>query len=163
MQLSDIPSYASEIQAFTPDENRKVMVVREGTSEDALVEGKIRDIFVWAILSNASDVHISGHGDRQKPTIDIAVRTPRSIVNLTYDGANGKHFEAKMFQLTATPQGGSTPDMLSTRFAIELPARFTRERGLQPKLAAHGRERPYPVSLRVEYIRTYDGLPFVSP
>jgi len=162
MQLSDVPSYVREIQAFTPDENRKVMVVREGTSEDALVEGKLRDIFIWAILSNASDVHISGHGDRQKPTIDIAVRTPRGIVNLTYDGANGKHFEAKMFQLTATPQGGSTPDMLSTRFAIALPAHFARERGLQPRLNADGRERPYLVSLRVEYIRTYDGFSFVS-
>lgn len=160
MTLDDLPNYA-EIDAFTPDERKAIMVVREGKSEDAPVELAIRNLFVWAILTRASDVHVSGHGDRQKPSIHISVRTPKELVNFNYREARGKHFEAKLFQLTATPQGGSSPDMLSTRFAIELPARFAREHGLFPKQDARGRDRPYLVSIRVEYIRTYDGFAFV--
>ena len=160
MTLDELPTYA-EIDAFTPDERKAIMIVREGKSEDAPVELAIRNLFVWAILTRASDVHVSGHGDRQKPAVHISVRTPKRLVNFDYREARGKHFEAKLFQLTATPQGGSTPDILSTRFAIELPARFARQHGLFPKQDARGRDRPYLVSIRVEYIRTYDGFAFV--
>ena len=160
MTLDDLPAFP-EIDVFTPDERKAIMIVREGKSEDAPVELAMRNLFIYAILSCASDVHLSGHGDRQKPMIHISVRTPKQLQNFHYREARGKHFETKLFQLTATPQGGSTPDMLSTRFAMELPARFARQHGLTPKKDAQGRDRSYLVSIRVEYIRTYDGFAFV--
>jgi type II secretory ATPase GspE/PulE/Tfp pilus assembly ATPase PilB-like protein len=151
----DIPSF-EDIDLLAREERKAIMVVREGKSEDAPVEVMLRNIFVWAIITGSSDVHIGGRGDRQEPMVHITIRTPKKLVNLVYQGERGRHFEAKMFSLTATAQGGSTPEILSTRFAIRLPAHFARKHGLR----AIG-DRPYLVSIRVEYVRTYDGFKFV--
>ena len=155
------PSFAVEYEQLSIEERRRLMVVREGRSEEAPVEAFLRDVFLWAISGNASDVHVSGRGDRQNPSVHIGVRTPKQLVNFPFTGANGRHFEVKLFQLTATPHGGSTPDTLSTRFAIELPARLARQLGLLPRLDHEGKEMPYVVSVRVGYVRTYDGFAFV--
>lgn len=155
------PSFSADWADFTPDERRSVMVVREGRSDDAPVEALLRDVFLWAIIVNAADVHVSGRGDRQNPRVQIGVRTPKQLVNFDFTGTNGRHFEVKLFQLTATPHGGSTPDTLSTRFTIELPARFARKHGLAVKQDDSGNDLPYVVDLRVAYVKTYDGFAFV--
>jgi type II secretory ATPase GspE/PulE/Tfp pilus assembly ATPase PilB-like protein len=160
-QRFELPSFSAEHAALTPDERRRLMVVRDGHSDDAPVEAFLRDVFVWAILTNASDVHVSGRGDRQNPSVQIGVRSPKQLINFPYTGSNGRHFEVKLFQLTATPHGGSTPDTLSTRFSIELPARVARKHGLITKQDRHGRDLPYVVGIRVGYVRTYDGFAFV--
>jgi type II secretory ATPase GspE/PulE/Tfp pilus assembly ATPase PilB-like protein len=87
--------------------------------------------------------------------VTISVRTPGGFVNQLYEGAAGRHFEAKLFQLTGTPQGGSTPDILSTRFSLALPAHYARKHGLKPT-----DEEPYSVDVRVQYVRTHDGYAF---
>lgn len=148
------PSF-DDIESLTREERKAIMVVREGKSEDAPVELLLRNLFVWAIVTGSSDIHIGGRGDRQEPTIHISVRTPTGLVNMVYREARGRHFEAKMFALTATPQGGSTPEILDTRFSVELPARYARKHGLQPV-----GDEPYLVSIRVAYIRTFDGFKF---
>ncbi|WP_161955528.1 ATPase, T2SS/T4P/T4SS family, partial [Escherichia coli] len=64
---------------------------------------------------------------------------------------------SKPFQVTNTPQGGSTPEMLDTRFKMVLPARFVRQYGLKPRSDRRGQDLPYRISIRVGYIRTFDG------
>lgn len=158
--LDDLPNYP-EIDAFTIEERNALMIVREGNSEDVPVEQLIRRLFVYAILSCSSDVHIDAHGDRRTPRVHLGIRTPKGFANLLYRGERGRHFETKLFQLTNTPQGGSTPEILATRFAIKLPGRFAAAHGLLPRRDASGEWMPYVVSIRVSYIRTYDGFSFV--
>lgn len=160
-QPFSFPSFAREHSSLSPDQQRRLMILRLGNSEDAPVEAFLRDVFVWAILNNASDVHISGRGDRQNPRVQVGVRAPKQLINLIYPGGNGRHFEEKLFNLTATPHGGSTPDTLSTRFSIELPADLARRHGLSPKQDREGRDLPYLVGVRVGYVRTFDGFAFV--
>lgn len=161
ISCDDIPKF-EEIERLTLDERKDIMIVREGRSEGAPIELLLRNIFVHAILTRSSDIHIDAHGDRQAPSIHIGIRTPaKGLVNMVYRGAHGRHFEAKLFQLTNTPQGGSTPEMLATRFSMQLPASFARRHGLACRLDADGVEKPYLVDIRVSYIKTYDGFAFV--
>lgn len=138
-------------------ERKAIMLVRQGSSEEAPVEQLIRNLFVWAIVTRASDVHISSHGDSDHPSIHISVRAPNRMVNFVYEGPAARHFESKLFQVTNTPQGGSTPEMLDTRFKMVLPARFVRQYGLKPRSDRRGQDLPYRISIRVGYIRTFDG------
>jgi type II secretory ATPase GspE/PulE/Tfp pilus assembly ATPase PilB-like protein len=143
------------LEELTLRERIEIMIVREGRSDEAPIEQQLRNIFLWAIINRASDVHVSGRGNESEPTVYVTIRTPKRLVNTVYNGAKSLHFKTKLFQLTATPQGGSTPDMLSTRFGLRLPAAFARRHGLVP----FG-DRPYLVDVRVQYVRTYDGFAF---
>lgn len=149
-----IPQF-DDIDELTPAEQTAIMIIKKGSTDTAPVEHLLRRLFVHAIVSKSSDIHISGRGDRDHPKVFISVREPGGLVNLTYKGKAGRHFEAKLFQLTATAQGGSTPEILSTRFSMELPAHFAAKHGLKPE-----GDEPYAIDIRVQYIQTYDGYAF---
>ena len=153
--LSELPNYDGLAQ-LSPDELRSIMPVKSGSTPEALVDQGLRRVFLYAIQSCSSDVHISGRGSHDRMAVKISVRTPAGLENYTYDGEAGRQFMDKMFALTNTPQGGSTAPIISTRFSIDLPAHFAASLGLSPRGDA-----PYALDVRVEFIRTYDGWKFV--
>lgn len=146
-----------DIDSLSLQERRAIMIIRDGHAEEARVERFIRDVFVSAIVTRSSDIHISGRKDnKQNLAIHVSVRTPSGLINFRYEDSSAGHFETKLFQLTATPQGGSTPDIISTRFSMELPAHYARAHELAPHL-----DEPYEVDVRVQYVKTYNGFSFV--
>jgi energy-coupling factor transporter ATP-binding protein EcfA2 len=159
MLLSEIPT-VDGLDDLTVDERRAIMMIREGRSEEAPIELAIRNLFVWSILGKAEDVHIEGRGQRESPVVHVHVRLPAGIVNFMfkYPGKEGKHWEIKMFQLTGTSIGATTPEIASTRFEMELPSHFAQGHGLKP----FEDSSVYPVDVRVEYTRTYNGFAFIN-
>ncbi|MPV65591.1 GspE/PulE family protein [Burkholderia sp. BE17] len=147
------------LNELSAEERRAIMMVREGTGENAPVELAIRSIFVWAIVVGASDIHVEGRGHRDAPVIYLHVRTPAGLKNFRfrYPAQEGRHWETKLHQLSGTPQGASTPDIASTRFEIELPLHFARAHNLKPFQDAPA----YSVDVRVEYTKTYNGFGFI--
>lgn len=145
-----------DLESLPANEQAAIMLARTN-GEEGEIERFMRRLFVWAAVSKSSDVHIEGRGERNAPDIFVHVRTPGGMVNMEYKGALGRRFQAKMFELTGIPQGGSTPATVSTRFSMELPAHYANEHGLQ---TAEG--MPYAIDIRVEYARTFDGFTFVS-
>lgn len=154
--LDDLLPEFFDIDGLSEEEQRRVMYVKKDGVHGP-IDNFMRRIFVWAIVSGSSDVHIEGRGDSNKPHVYIHVRTSKGMVNMLYTGEDGKYFETKMFSLTGTPQGGSTPFAVSTRFSISLPARYAIERGLKPRPNEN-----YEVDIRVEYVKTFDSFSFVS-
>ena len=154
---SDKIPHVDDIDDLTPHERRGIMAVYEGKDARAEIEGKIRNIFLWAALRMASDVHVVGKFDRLHPVVTISVRTSEGLKHEIYQGEHGKYFENKLFQLTGTPIGGSTPQILSSRFEINLPLHYASKHGL---LARPGDVR-YAVNVRLEYAQTFDGFAFV--
>jgi type II secretory ATPase GspE/PulE/Tfp pilus assembly ATPase PilB-like protein len=148
-----------EIPLLGEAERRAIMMVKEGSTEEAPIEQDIRNLFVWAIISKSSDVHIGGHGSRDSPVIHVNIREPAGFRNVVfkYQASLGRHWETKMFQVTGTPQGATTPEIASTRFEIILPAKFAIAKGLKPFEG----EVTYSVDVRVEYVKTYDGFAFI--
>lgn len=155
---SDLAAFlVADVDELSPVERRSLMIVRDGHADEAKVERFIRDVFVSAIISRSSDIHISGRRDnKQNLAIHVSVRTPKGLINFPYADTSAGHFETKLFQLTATPQGGSTPDIISTRFSMELPAHYAKKHQLVP----NGSD-PYEVDVRVQYVKTYNGFSFV--
>lgn len=145
-----------DIDGLPAEEQAAIMLARTG-GEEGEIERFMRRLFVWAVVSKSSDVHIEGRGERNAPEVFIHVRTPGGMVNMEYKGALGRHFQAKMFQLTGIPQGGSTPATVSTRFSMQLPEHYAKEHGLETPDGG-----PYAMDIRVEYARTFDGFSFVS-
>lgn len=140
---------------LSEDERLAMMPITTGSNRN--VETVLLRAFAYAVTTGASDVHISGH-DWQGLAVEFGIRTPVGMVNFRYDGDNnGKHFRVKMFDLTNTPQGGSTPDLMSTRFSLSFPAWWVREQGLPT-----ASEQPYDIDVRVEYAKTFDGWSFTS-
>ncbi|WP_371765502.1 GspE/PulE family protein [Massilia sp.] len=140
---------------LSDDERLALMPITTGANR--AVEETLLRAFAYAVVTGASDVHISGH-DWQGLTVDIGIRTPVGMVNFVCGReSDPKHFKTKMFDLTATPQGGSTPDLLSTRFSLRFPAWWAAQHGLKcfP-------DQPYGIDVRVEYAKTFDGWKFSS-
>jgi type II secretory ATPase GspE/PulE/Tfp pilus assembly ATPase PilB-like protein len=154
--LDDLLPEFFDLDRLPDEQQRQVMYVKKDAVSGP-IENFMRRVFVWAIVSGSSDVHIEGRGDSNKPHVYIHVRTPKGMVNMLYTGDQGKYFETKMFSLTGTPQGGSTPFAVSTRFSITLPASYAIDRGLKPRSGEN-----YEVDIRVEYVKTFDSFSFVS-
>jgi type II secretory ATPase GspE/PulE/Tfp pilus assembly ATPase PilB-like protein len=157
MSESNIPDVAG-LSALSNDERRAVMLINDGNTDESRIEQVIRDLFVWGVVTKASDLHIAGRGDRDSPVIYVNVRTPGGFRNFQfrYPTSKGRHWQTKLFSLTGTPQGASTPDISSTRFEMVLPAKFAVAHGLRP----HEGEECYPVDVRVEYTKTFNGFSF---
>lgn len=154
--IDNIP-HVDDINELTQQERRSIMAVYEGKEARAEIEEKVRNIFLWAILNMASDIHIVGKQDRLAPVVTISVRTSEGLIHELYNGEHGRCFENKLFQLTGTPQGASTPQILSSRFEMNLPLHYAKKHGLSPKPG----ELKYTVNVRLEYARTFDGFSFV--
>ncbi|MDN4571879.1 twitching motility protein PilT [Pandoraea cepalis] len=148
------------LRELTSDERQAIMMAKEGNSPEAPIEQQIRALFVWAIVTQCSDLHISGRGKRDTPDIFVNVRTPSGFKRFCFrygsDSKMGRHWETKLFQLTGTSQGATTPDIASVRFEMELPAEFARLNGLRP---FDGSDK-YLVDVRVEYTKTFNGFKF---
>ncbi len=153
MEFSDV----SDIERLSDRELRGVMVVSASDPAQRRIEHYLRRLFVWAIIHKASDIHIEGRGEEQKPAVHLHVRTHAGIRNFVYTGDHGRHFQSKLFGLTNTPQGATTPTAISTRFSVALPAAYAEAHGLQCRRGAV----QYEVDLRVEYIKTFDSFSFV--
>jgi len=147
------------LDELTVEERRTIMMVREGANESAPIELAIRRIFVWAIVTQSSDIHISGRDRRGSMEVYLHVRTPEGFRNFRfqYPKDEGKHWETKLHQLTGTPQGASTPEIASTRFEMELPRHFAISQNLKPFDDAPG----YAVDIRVEFTKTVNGFAFI--
>ncbi|MEQ2046838.1 ATPase, T2SS/T4P/T4SS family [Burkholderia multivorans] len=147
------------LDELTDDERRAIMMVREGGNENASVELAIRQVFVWAITTQSTDVHVSGRDRRGSIEIYLHIRTPEGFRNFRfrYPKQEGRHWETKLLQLSGTPQGASTPEIASTRFEIELPLDFAKAHGLRPFEDAP----TYAVDVRVEYTKTFNGFAFI--
>ncbi len=156
MQMNVIPK-VEDIDELTPHERRAIMAVYEGKEARSEIEEKVRNVFLWAILNMSSDVHIVGKQDRLTPVVTISVRTSDGFIHEVYEGDHGKFFETKLFQLTGTPQGGSTPQILSSRFEMNLPLHYAKKHGLTPRLG----DSSYAVNIRLEYAKTFDGFAFI--
>lgn len=158
---SPLRSYLAEISALDIAERSAIMVVKEsGFRGEPEVERYIRGVFVWAALNLCSDVHIGvrsvkGGQGAEELAVFTNVRTSDGFVRDVYRGESCKHFRTKLFQITNTPDGGSTPSRISTRFSFSLPAHMARTKGLE----ADGEF--YDISVRVEYIKTFSGFSFV--
>ena len=144
------------LSTLTKEELRNIMPVRTDDGPAAQVEQVLRRVYLYAIQTRSSDVHISGIGGHEDMVVKLSVRAPGGFEHFVYNG-NGRYFLDKMFALTNTPQGGSTAPIVSTRFSIELPAHYAESLGLKPNGDA-----PYDVDVRVEYIRTVDGWKLVT-
>jgi type II secretory ATPase GspE/PulE/Tfp pilus assembly ATPase PilB-like protein len=145
----------ADVDALSDREQREVMVVKHD-SVHGPIERFLRRVFVSAIVTRSSDVHIEGRGDKNSPNVHIHIRSPKGMVNMEYQGDHGRHFESKLFAVTGTPQGGSTGMTVSTRFSMALPSEYARKHGLSPREGS-----PYAVDMRVEYIKTFDGFAFI--
>jgi type II secretory ATPase GspE/PulE/Tfp pilus assembly ATPase PilB-like protein len=150
-------SEVSDIDDLTERELRSVMLVSASDVNQRRVEVFLRRLFVWAITKRASDIHIEGRGDNQKPSVFLHVRNHKGIQNYMYAGEGGIHFQTKLFNLTNTPQGATTPASLTTRFSIALPQSYAAKHGLIARIGS----TCYEVDVRVEYIKTFDGFSFV--
>jgi type II secretory ATPase GspE/PulE/Tfp pilus assembly ATPase PilB-like protein len=152
--LPEYPELFSD--RLTEEECMAMMPITGGANRT--VETVLLRAFAFAVANRASDVHISAH-ELQGLEVHISIRTPVGMVNFRYDrDKNGKHFRTKLFELTNTPQGGSTPDLLSTRFSLRFPAWWAQEYGLNTGEGT----APYDIDVRVEYARTFDGWKFAS-
>lgn len=149
-----LPEYSELFNdRLTEDEQMAMMPVTGGPNR--AVETTLLRVFAYAVANKASDVHIAGH-DWQGLQVDFSVRTAVGMVSFRCDrGVNGKHVRVKMFELTNTPQGGSTPDLMSIRFSMCFPAWWVKEQGLNAPT-----DDPYDIDVRVEYARTFDGWKF---
>ncbi len=154
--IAGLPDYQG-LSRLNDDELRGIMPTRTGASPDAQVEQWLRRVFLYAIQTCSSDVHMLGVGGHADTVVRFSIRGTSGLENFTYAGDNGRHFMDKMFALTNTPQGGSTAPIISTRFSIELPFEFATSLGLTPD-----GKTPYAVDVRVEFIRTVDGWKFTS-
>lgn len=154
-QIDDLYLEFTDVEKLSPEEQMMIMPVRHN-SEAGRIERYLRRVFLWAICNRCSDIHIEGRGERNEPDVFIHVRSPGGLVNMSYTGKQGKAFEEKLFQLTGTPQGGSTASFISTRFSVKVPNDYARKKGLSTKGSA-----PYLVDVRVEYTKTFDGFAFV--
>jgi type II secretory ATPase GspE/PulE/Tfp pilus assembly ATPase PilB-like protein len=138
---------------LTEDERMAIMPITSGSNR--IVEATLLRIFAYAVANKASDVHISGH-DWQGLYVEFSVRTAVGMINYRCgEELNGKHIRTKLFELTNTPQGGSTPDLMSLRFSMCFPAWWVKEQGLNAPA-----DEPYDIDVRVEYARTFDGWKF---
>ncbi len=153
MEFSEV----SDVENLSDRELRAIMIVSASDPAQRRIEHYLRRLFVWAVVNKASDIHIEGRGDEQKPAVHIHVRTHAGIRNFVYAGDQGRHFQSKLFGVTNTPQGATTPTAISTRFSIALPAPYATAHGLQCRVGAS----QYEVDVRVEYIKTFDSFSFV--
>jgi type II secretory ATPase GspE/PulE/Tfp pilus assembly ATPase PilB-like protein len=160
MQEFLLPSYDMLMdQELSEDEQQAMMPISENPL-NRHVEDVIARCFIYAVKTCSSDIHIAAHGQRDAPEIHIGIRTPNGLVNFV-DGAaskNKRHYETKMLKLTNTAQGGSTPEILSTRFTMRFPRSWAERHGLRLKPG----KTTYNVDVRVEYAKTSDGFKFVS-
>jgi len=156
MEFGTIP-LVEDIKNLTHAEQRSIMAVYEGKDARAEIEEKIRNVFLWSVLNLATDVHIVGKFNRLTPVVTLSVRSSHGMIHEIYRGEHGRHFENKLFQLTGTPQGGSTPQILSSRFEMHLPLNYAIRNGLIPKPT----DSTYAVNVRLEYAKTFDGFSFV--
>lgn len=124
--LDQLLTEFNDLDDLPDKDQRAVMVVKHDHTYGA-IERFIRRVFVYAIVTKSSDVHIEGRGDRNTPSVFIHVRAPKGMINMSYEGDHGKHFETKLFGVTGTPQGGSTGVTISTRFSMALPASYARK------------------------------------
>lgn len=154
-ELPTYPEFWGRDALFSEDECMAIMPISTGATKN--VEEYIFRAFVYAVETCSSDVHIGGHGASEKPDIVINIRTPRGIINLRYDGPGDTTvFSQKMFKVTNTAQGGSTPEIVTTRFSMVFPGRWAQSKGLVLK---KGMDKYY-VDVRVEYSKTFDGFAF---
>ena len=151
-----LPEYP-ELFSDRLDEDERLAMMPITTGANRAVESVLLRVFAYAVAHKASDVHISGH-ELQGLAVHVSIRTPVGMVSFIYNqDRNGKHFRTKLFELTNTPQGGSTPDLLSTRFSLRFPSWWAAKQGLM-----EDRGQGYDIDVRVEYARTFDGWKFTS-
>lgn len=151
IELPEYPELFSD--QFTEDERMAMMPITTGANRQ--VEAMLLRTFAFAVVNKASDIHISGH-DWQRQYIVFSIRTAVGMVNYRCVGAAyWKHIRTKLFEVTNTPQGGSTPDLMSLRFSMCFPVRWVKAHGLSAPT-----NEPYDIDIRVEYARTFDGWKF---
>lgn len=159
MQEFQLPSYHELMdENLTDDEQRAIMPITT-SSNNRPIEDLLLRSFVYAVKTQSSDVHIAAHGPHDTPEIHLSIRSNSGLINFRdrNDKGDKRHYSTKMFAITNTAQGGSTPEILSTRFSMRFPARWAKRNGLMPKPG----KNTYDVSVRVEYAKTYDGFKFV--
>lgn len=160
MQPFTLPQYDELMdQVLSEDEQHALMPISQ-SAQNFVVEDIIARCFIYAVMTHSSDVHIASHGPRDAPEIHISIRSPGGLINFVDHSLapDRRHYETKMLKLTNTAQGGSTPEILSTRFSMKFPANWAQRHHLKPKPG----KSTYNVDVRVEFAKTSDGFKFVS-
>jgi type II secretory ATPase GspE/PulE/Tfp pilus assembly ATPase PilB-like protein len=159
-QLPGLMDIDQQIKGLEQRERRSILMADEGSSDKAPIEQLIRSLYTWAIVRNASDIHVSAHGNLDHPTIHVHARK-NGFKNFRFEYESGeiaRHWQDKLFRITGTTQGATTPEIVSTRFGLVLPGDFAQRH----KLPLFPDASTYDVDVRVEYTKTYDGCAFVT-
>jgi energy-coupling factor transporter ATP-binding protein EcfA2 len=152
-----IPSY--DYSKYTHNELLALMNVStsRNTPDRADIDALLRDILVYMVLRRASDLHLNIHFVGGVARAMLSIREPGGFTNFEYTRESAGYFKEKLFLLTGTPQGGTTPDIISTRFGCSIPGWVMNEHGID-----HPANEPYELDWRVQFFKTVnDGCKFV--
>lgn len=146
-----------EVDQLPEEQRREIFRVNESGGEKTVVERYLRDVFLYTIFTKSSDVHIVGKKAADEGfSVRVSVRTFHGMVNCAFNRTSaGKFFRSKIFDLTSTPQGASTPETLSARFDMTIPREMAVKYGLKPF-----DNEDYQIGVRVSYIKLVDGFKF---
>lgn len=146
-----------EVDQLSEEQRREIFRVNESGGDKTVVERYLRDVFLYTIFTKSSDVHIVGKRTADEGfAVKVSVRTFHGMVNCAFNKTSaGKYFRVKIFDLTSTPQGASTPETLSARFDMTIPRELALQYGLKP---FEGED--YQIGVRVSYIKLVDGFKF---
>lgn len=155
--VEDLPSFP-ELDSLAAHEASRVMFIAAGSADEprVMVARLLRDLLVELILGKGSDLHLTASADRLVISSEMGSHQLNRSLHIDPDVI--QLFREKMFALTNTPQGGTTPDLGSTRFMVELPTDFVRAHGLEVKQPGSGW---YLINIRVQYIKTFNGWAFI--
>ncbi len=153
----DIPEFP-ELNGLPAHAASRVMFIPHGGEDDPRVgvARLLRDLLIELILGKGSDLHLTASAGRLLLSSEMGSTQINRTLELEAEMV--QLFREKLFALTNTPQGGSTPDLISTRFQMELPIDFVRAHGLA---AGIGSTEWYSIIIRVQYAKTFNGWAFI--
>lgn len=152
----DLRVIQEAIEGLSVSEKRMIMLITGGPSEMKTDE-YLRNVFIWAILTRTSDIHLQYRQMAAGKKFTFNLRTGNGFARIVInEGASefADRVKAKLFALTNTPSGALSSPMNSTRFSMALPKNITEPYGLEPI------EQHYGIGVRAEYQKTEDGYAF---
>jgi len=154
--IFQLPKYA-ELFNLSGDEKRSLMYISQHP-EHYEAESVILRSLAYAVETKSSDIHFNAKLLNGKLAVFINIRTPDGFVNHAFKSefCDPIHFQTKLLQLTNNTAGGTQAEIISTRFSLDFPTWWARDRGLlcDPNEA-------YKTDIRVQFQKTFSGFSIV--